>query len=141
MSFRENIAWAAFLTTLLAWGSYFAIVIQRAASGEGTHDPVLFYLFLAATIGQAVMMTAVATLMAILTPSEAKAPRDERDRSIGRRANGAAYLAVLLAIVAVIVAMHIGLRGTDVIFALIGVFILGEAVRFGTQAIGYRIGG
>jgi fumarate reductase subunit D len=140
LSFREKIAWAAFITTLLAWGSYFAVVITRAANG-GTHDPMLFYLFLAATIGQAVMMTAVTTLIAILTPSEANAPRDERDRSIGRRANGAAYLAVLLAIVAVIVAMHVGLHGTNVIFALVGVFILGEAVRFGTQAIGYRIGG
>lgn len=141
MSFREKLAWAAFLTTLLAWGSYFAVVISRAASGEGTHDPALFYLFLAATIGQAVMMTAVATLIAILAPREAQAPADERDRSIGRRANGAAYFTVLLAIAAVIVAMHVGLRGTNVIFALIGVFILGEAVRFGTQALGYRMGG
>jgi len=57
LSFREKIAWAAFITTLLAWGSYFAVVIMRAANG-GTHDPMLFYLFLAATIGQAVMMTA-----------------------------------------------------------------------------------
>jgi hypothetical protein len=36
--------------------------------------------------------------------------------------------------------MHVGLYGTNVIFALIGVFILGEAVRFGTKAIGYRFG-
>jgi hypothetical protein len=140
VAFREKIAWAAFVTTLLAWGGYFAVVIAKAMDG-GTHDPMLFWLFIAATIAQAAMMGAAAALAAIMAPGEANARADERDRLLGQRASGIAYGVVLLAIAGVIVWLHVGLRGTNIIFALIGVFILGEAVRFGAKAIGYRIGG
>ena len=139
MSFRERIVWTAFVTTLLVWGSYFAVVIVKAANG-GTHDMLLFWLFVAATIAQAVMMGAVAAIAALMAPGEASAAPDERDRMLGQRASGVAYFVVLVAIVAVIVWMHVGLHGTDVIFALIGVFMLGEAVRFGSKAVGYRMG-
>lgn len=140
MSFREKIVWAAFVTTLLVWGSYFAVVIVKGANG-GTHDMLLFWLFVAATIAQAVMMAAVAIIAALLTPGDANAAPDERDRMLGQRASGVAYFVVLVAIAAVIVWLHVGLRGPNIIFALIGVFMLGEAVRFGTKAIGYRTGG
>lgn len=139
MAFRERIVWAAFVTTLLVWGGYFAVVIVKAATG-GTHDPLLFWLFIAATAAQALLMAAVAAIAALRAPEDAHAPPDERDRMLGQRASGVAYFVVLLAIAAVIVWLHVGLRGTNVIFALIGVFILGEAVRFGTKAIGYRTG-
>jgi hypothetical protein len=140
VSFREKIAWAAFVTTLLAWGGYFAVVIAHAARGD-THDPLLFWLFVAAVLAQTVLMVAVAIVSAILAPGDAQAARDERDRRIGQRASALAYGVVLVAIAAVIVWLHLGLHGTDTIFALIGVFILGEAVRFGAQALGYRTGG
>lgn len=140
MSFREKLAWAAFVTTLLAWGAYFTVVILKAMNG-GTHDPMLFFLFIAATVAQAAMMGAVAAVSAVMSPGEANARADERDRLLGQRASGIAYFVVLVAICAVIVWLHLGLRGTNIIFALIGVFILGEAVRFGAKAIGYRIGG
>jgi hypothetical protein len=140
MSFREKIAWAAFLTTLLAWGGYFAVVVTRGSSDGGHHDPLLFWLFLAAVLGQAVMMTALATVMAILTPREANLPRDERDIAVDRRASGIAYLVVMIGIVGIVVWLHIGLHGTGTIFALAALFIVGEAVRFGAQALGYRVG-
>ena len=138
MSFREKIAWAAFVTTLLAWGGYFTVVILKATNG-GTHDPMLFWLFVAATGAQILLMAAAAAISALMAPGEAGAAPDERDRSLGQRASAIAYGVVLVAIALVIMWMHVGLRGTNVIFALIGVFILGEAVRFGTKAIGYRM--
>jgi hypothetical protein len=87
------------------------------------------------------MMAAVAIVAALMAPGDANAAPDERDRMLGQRASSVAYFVVLVAIAAVIFWMHVGLRGANVIFALIGVFILGEAVRFGTKAIGYRTGG
>lgn len=140
MSFREKIAWTAFVTTILAWGGYFTIVVLKAMEG-GTHDPMLFFLFIAATAAQALLMGAVAAVSALAAPGDAHASPDERDRRIAQRASGIAYGVVLVAIVAVIAWMHVGLRGTNVIFALVGVFILGEATRFGAKAIGYRVGG
>lgn len=139
MGFREKIAWTAFVTTILAWGAYFAIVVSKAMNG-GTHDPMLFWLFIAATVAQAALMVGVAAVSALIAPGDANAAPDERDRRIGQRASSIAYGVVLLAIAAVIAWMHVGLRGTNIIFALVGVFILGEAVRFGAKAIGYRMG-
>lgn len=139
MSFREKIAWAAFVTTVVAWGSYFAVVVAWAANGGG-HSIMLLWLFIAVAIAQAVLLGATAAFSAIRSPAEANAPADERDRSINRRASATAYTAVMIAVAAVIVWLHLGLHGTGTIFALIGVFILGEAVRFGTQAISYRVG-
>jgi hypothetical protein len=140
VSFREKIAWVEFLTTLLAWGGYFAVVIAHAARGD-THDPLLFWLFVAAVLAQTMLIIAVATVSAILAPGDAQVAPDERDRRVGQRASALAYGVVLAAIAAVIVWLHLGLHGTNTIFALIGVFILGEAVRFGAKAIGYRVGG
>jgi hypothetical protein len=137
MAFREKLAWAAFLTTVLIWGGYFAVVIARVASGGG-HDPLLLILFVAATVAQAVLMTAVAVIATTLSPGDARAARDERDRAVDLRAGGIAYVVVLLAVVGVIAWLHVGLHGTGTIFALIAVCILGEAVRFGAKAIGYR---
>ncbi len=140
MSFREKIAWASFVTTVLAWGAWFAVVIVRLDQGGG-HDPSLFWLFIAATVAQVVLMAAVAAVSAMMAPADARAAVDERDRAVGQRASAVAYFVVLVGIAGIVVWLHLGLHGVGTIFALIGLFILGEAVRFGAKAIGYRIGG
>lgn len=138
MSFRERIAWAAFVTTVIAWGGYFSVVILRDLNGHPGHSMELLFLFIAVTIAQAVVMGAAATFFALSAPQDANARPDERDRSIAQRASATAYVAVLIAVAGVIVWLHLGLHGRATIFALIGVFILGEAVRFGSEAFGYR---
>lgn len=137
MAFREKIAWVAFLSTLLIWGAFFAVllVVPHQARGMAMLGP-----FIAATLAQAVLMIAAAVSWAVRSPGEANAPADERDRAVGRRATGFAYSALVLGVVAVIVWLHLGLHGPDTIFALAGAFILAEAVRFGATAIGYRGG-
>ncbi len=136
MAFREKIAWAAFITTVIAWGGYFAVVVSQ--SGQSAHSAYLFWLFVAATGAQAVLMAAAAIIWSIRAPGEANARPDERDRAVGQRATGVAYLIVILALIGVIVWLHFGLHGRNTVFALVGVFMLGEAARFGAQAIGYR---
>jgi hypothetical protein len=137
MSYREKIAWVAFLSTVLAWGGYFAVVVH--ASINGTDDGIwLLWLFLGVTVAQVVMIAAAAIVAAILDPADAQAARDERDHAVNRRASGVAYFALLVGLVAVIAALHVGLHGRGTIFALLGLFMLGEATRFGAQAIGYR---
>lgn len=139
MAFREKIAWAAFLTTLLIWGAYFVMVVTRP--GEASDGVQLFWLFVAATVAQAVLMGAATAIWSLRAPGEANARPDERDRAVSRRATGIAYLVLVLGVIGVIVALHHGLHGIDTVFALIGAFILGEVARFGAQAIGYRVGG
>ncbi|WP_422057635.1 hypothetical protein [Sphingomonas sp.] len=135
MAFREKIAWVAFLSTVLIWGAFFIILVTVPHGDRGL---AMLGPFIVATIAQAAVMVAAATIWAIGAPKEASAPADERDRAIGRRATGIAYFTLILGIAAVIVWLHLGLHGTDTIFALAGAFILAEAVRFGTTALGYR---
>ncbi len=137
MAFREKIAWAAFLSTVLIWGAFFIIlaVVPHDARGLAMLGP-----FIVATVAQAAVMIAAASVWAISAPKEANAPADERDRAIGLRATRMAYLTLILGVIAVIVWLHFGLHGPDTIFALAGAFILAEAVRFGSTALGYRKG-
>ena len=137
MAFREKIAWVAFLSTVLIWGAFFIILVQTPHQARGL---AMLGPFIVATIAQAAVMIVAATIWAIGAPKEANAPADERDRAVGRRATGIAYFTLILGVVAVIVWLHFGLHGPDTIFALAGAFILAEAVRFGTTALGYRKG-
>lgn len=137
MAFREKIAWASLLSTVLIWGAFFVILalVPHQARGLAMLGP-----FIVATVAQAAVMIAAATIWAIRAPKEANAPADERDRAIGLRATRMAYLTLILGVVAVIVWLHFGLHGPDTVFALAGAFILAEAVRFGATALGYRKG-
>ncbi|MFN4095912.1 MAG: hypothetical protein ACK4GG_04005 [Sphingomonas sp.] len=137
MAFREKIAWVSFLSTVLIWGAFFVVLalVPHQARGLAMLGP-----FIVATVAQAAVMIAAATIWAISAPKEANAPADERDRAIGLRATRMAYLTLILGVVAVIVWLHFGLHGPDTVFALAGAFILAEAVRFGATALGYRKG-
>jgi hypothetical protein len=137
MAFREKIAWVAFLSTVLIWGAFFVIL---ALTPHGVRGLAMLGPFIVATVAQAAVMIAAATIWAIGAPKEANAPADERDRAVGRRATGIAYFTLILGVVAVIVWLHFGLHGPDTIFALAGAFILAEAVRFGATALSYRKG-
>lgn len=138
MAFREKIAWAAFVTTVLIWGAFFTLVVTlpHGARGMGLIGP-----FVVATVAQAVTMAVAAGFWSIRAPKEANAQPDERDRAVSRRATGFAYLTLVLGVVVVVVALHHGLHGPDTVFALVGAFILAEAVRFGATAFGYRSSG
>ncbi|WP_066662365.1 MULTISPECIES: hypothetical protein [unclassified Sphingomonas] len=137
MAFREKIAWVAFVSTVLIWGAFFIILafVPHQARGLAMLGP-----FIVATVAQAAVMIAAATIWAISAPRDANAPADERDRAIGLRATRLAYLTLILGVVAVIIWLHFGLHGPDTVFALAGAFILAEAVRFGGTALGYRKG-
>lgn len=135
MAFREKIAWVSFLSTLLIWGAFFIIL---ATVPHGMRGLAMLGPFIVATMAQAAVMIAAASIWAIGAPKDANAPADERDRAIGLRATRMAYLTLILGVAAVIVWLHLGLHGPDTIFALAAAFILAEAVRFGATALGYR---
>ncbi|WP_404333964.1 hypothetical protein AB2M62_11840 [Sphingomonas sp. MMS12-HWE2-04] len=137
MSFREKIAWVAFLSTVIAWGGYFAVVVHASINGADG-GLWLLWLFIGVTIAQAVVLGVATAVAAILDPADAQAARDERDFAVGRRASGIAYGTLVAGLIAVIAALHVGLHGRGTIFALLGLFMLGEATRYGAQAIGYR---
>lgn len=138
MAFREKIAWAALISTLVIWGGYFAMVVARGDSG---HPPFsLLIAFIGCVVLQAAVMAGVAIIAAILSPGDARAPADERDRGISRRATTLAYYFVLSALFALIVVLHLGFDIVQTIFTLFAIIVMAEAIRYGAQAIGYRRG-
>ncbi|RYD61192.1 MAG: hypothetical protein EOP58_15200, partial [Sphingomonadales bacterium] len=110
MAFREKIAWVSFLSTVLIWGAFFIIL---TLTPHGVRGLAMLGPFIVATVAQAAVMIAAASIWAIGAPKEANAPADERDRAVGRRATGFAYLTLILGVVAVIVWLHFGLHGPD----------------------------
>lgn len=138
MSFREKIAWAAFISTVLVWGSYFAALLLY---NHDRHPPFTFFIaFVGCIVVQAVLMTVVAIAGAVASPGDARAPIDERERGIARRATAIAYYFLISAVLVLIAVMHMGIDLIQTIFALFAVVALAEAIRYGAQAIGYRRG-
>jgi len=141
MSFREKIAWSCLLSTLVVFVPYFWHVAGLHASG-GLRLPVIIPALLAAIVFQALINTAATVIIALRSGAE---PVDERDAAIESRAFRYAYsiLSVTL-VVAIGVAMFSPLSW-DVTLAVasqvaLACFVLAEAVKYGTQVVGYRRG-
>ena len=82
MSFREKTAWISMLSMLAIYGFYFWSVIHAGPQSGGFHFGGLLETIIALVVVQTVLTLAVA----IFTPKEAKAPRDEREKLIELRA-------------------------------------------------------
>lgn len=135
MSFREKIAWVSLAGIVVAAILYFGNLATHAA-------PHAYFvgLFVAVTIVQAVITAVAAIVVAVLAPSDARAPRDERDRGIARTAAGQSYYALLLGVMASAVTIHFGMSLFGMLNLLLAVIMLAEALRFACQIIAYRRG-
>src|ERR1700676_338788 len=87
MSFREKSAWISMLSMSGIYGFYFWSVVHAGPKAGGFHFGSLLETIIALVVLQIVLTIAVA----IFTPKEAKAPRDERDKLIELRAMRVAY--------------------------------------------------
>ena len=87
MSFREKSAWISMLSMSGIYGFYFWSVVHAGPKAGGFHFGSLLETIIALVVFQIVLTIAVA----IFTPREAKAPRDERDKLIELRAMRVAY--------------------------------------------------
>jgi len=136
ISFREKIAWVALGGIALAGALYFGNL--------ATHDAPHSYfigLFVAVMVAQAVITTVATIGVAALAPADARAPRDERDRMIGRLAAGQTYYPLLIGVMLSAVTIHFGNSLFGMLNLLLAVIMLAEALRFVFQIIAYRRGG
>ncbi len=130
MTFRERTAWIALLSTAVIYGAYF-----RAAPAG-----ILDFARLSATIVALVVVQVVLIIvMAIFSPKDAQAPRDERDQLIDLRANRIAYYVlasgVVLACLAGAIALPFALTPNTLLFVL----VIAELLRLGAQIVQYRL--
>ena len=136
MSFREKSAWFSLLSMSGIYGIYFWSVIHSGPQGSGFHFGGLLGTIIALVFVQVVLTVGVA----IFTPREAKAPRDERDKLIELRAMRVAYAGLATGIA---LACFFGAFDPPLVFntnALLFILVTAEIMRSGCQIIQYRRG-
>lgn len=104
MAYRERLLWVSALATLLIWGSYFGDFVAMLIRHRLDEGAALVRFIGAASLIVIVQVVA-AIFFAVLTPKEANAPADTRERDFARRGAASAYVLLSVAVVMVMVAM------------------------------------
>jgi hypothetical protein len=136
MSFREKSAWISMLSMSGIYGFYFWSVVHLGPKAGGFHFGSLLETIIALVVLQIVLTIAVA----IFTPREAKAPRDERDKLIELRAMRVAYAGLATSVA---LACFFGAFDPPIVFntnSLLFILVTAEIMRSACQIIQYRRG-
>ena len=136
MSFREKIAWISALSMAGVYGVYFWWVIRTGhPAGAVAFGPLLLTV-----IALVVVHVVLITVVALASPRDAQAPRDERDRMIDLRATRMAYSGL---VTAVVMACVFGAMTPPIIFnanSLLFILVTVEVLRCACQIVQYRRG-
>ena len=137
MPYREKIAWISVVSTIAIWGGFFGFM--AVTSGQ---VPGFTYVagFFGAVLLQTILVVTAAIVTAILSPKEASAGRDERDRTISRRAYAIAYPVLLTLVLCVAGSMHFGVGKIGMAYGIMGAIVIAEIVHYTVQIAGYRMG-
>jgi hypothetical protein len=134
MPFREKSAWISLLSMSGIYGVYFWSVIHSGPQPGRLRFGALLETIIALVIVQIGLTIAAA----IVTPKEAKAPRDERDKLIDLKATRIAYAGLGAGVA---LACFFGAFDPPIVLstnALLFVFVAAEVLRSSCQIIQYR---
>jgi len=137
MSFREKIAWLSVATTVIVWGTYLAFLLTAA---QPLPPPAQFGGFFAAVVVQTILVIAGSIITAILSPGDAGAPSDERDKAVSRAAYALAYPVLLSLIVCIAASLYLGVDAQGMTYEIMAAIVIAEIVHYGAQIVGYRRG-
>lgn len=138
MPYREKIAWISVISTIVIWGGFFGFMAMTRGRVPGFTYALAF---VGAVVLQAILVATAAIVTAIVSPKEASASLDERDRTISRRAYALAYPVLLTLVLCVAGSMHFGMSKIGMAYGIMGAIIIAEIVHYGAQIAGYRTGG
>lgn len=137
MSFREKSAWITLLTVLVCFGVYFGTMLTGQVAARGF---ARLHLLIECVVGLAVLQAGLHIVAAVLSPKEAQAPRDEREKLIDARAHTFGYYVLVVGVLALGVPGHMGHGAIDLMnFALLAVVVATLAVTL-AQIVMYRRG-
>jgi hypothetical protein len=138
MPFREKSAWITLITVLLCSGLYFGAfatdrIIRFSISA--------FHYALVCIILLIILQVVLHFLAGYLSPRDARAPLDERERMFEIRARAVGYYVLMTWMFGLIFAVHFpAVRKIDVVFiAMLGMVVATIAVAV-TQIIQFRRG-
>ena len=138
MPFREKMAWITIATHAVVFGGYFWLLARSWDERLG------FGLSLGLMIGSlaclVILTVALAMLAALISPQEANAPADERERLIGLKAERIAAYVLSALVVCLIGALLMGWNGLLVANLLLGAMVISELTKAAAQIAYYRAG-
>jgi hypothetical protein len=136
MSFREKSAWISFVL-LLAISIPFFYQFVRIESGRSS-SAGSFHLFLVLVIVFIVGEIVLHAIIAMQSPRDARAPKDERDRLIDLKATRVAFFVLMTAALLVIVMVHFPVDRLEILQALLLSVVVSELTMLGARIVYYR---
>ena len=137
MAFHEKSAWIMALALLIGGLFYFGLVVL-ISNGMGELAPPLFPLIVIYTIILIALAIVGHVVIAIMTPKEANAPLDERERQIQHRAGHWSGYVIGVGVI-ISLGSYLFTRNGDLLFY--GVFaslMLSALVEYASQIMLYR---
>jgi hypothetical protein len=154
MAFREKTAWISIFVTVLIWGAYFGGQFPGLLSAqphlEGMLGDFLSSVFLAVLL-QIVLMIVIA----VLSPKDADAPADERERLIEFRSTTIAYHVLTVTLVVAVlgapalslyhglkagIAPNLGSAAIPMANGVLLALVIAEIAKYVSQLVQYRRG-
>ena len=136
MSFREKSAWISFVLIVLVFGPYFWLVGRQLMGGAHVHAGTQFALIALFFVLEVVVHVAIA----VRSPRDARAPKDEREVLIDLKATRTAFYVLFAGALMSIFTMHF--RVTVWTFSQFVLFsiVVAELVKFAWQIVLFRRG-
>lgn len=136
MSFREKSAWISFFSILLVFGIYFGAVGMAMTGRIDYSDVVRMFFKLVALF--VLLQIVLHVLVASRAPREALAPKDEREKLIGLKADRLAAYVLSVGVFASIFPIHLGADARDLAHAMLLAFVIAELATYGTAIALHR---
>lgn len=139
MSFREKSAWVT-LITLVVLSIVFVLHIPRPWTLSPVSSPFMFHVLVLAIVAFIVIEIVAHVAIAIFSPRDARAPKDERDRLIELKSVAvAAYVYAFLSLGSIFT-IHLGANAIGVAYLVFLSFVVAEVVNHALRIYYYRRG-
>ena len=139
MPHREKVAWLSLVAMAIGFIPYYAYTAVDPPTDVLPDMPRLSRLA-AALISQAVVLGIGHLWLWVSNRRESRAPADERDKAIERRALGVAYYVLIAGAVAVGCFLPFTESGWRIVNSAVGAVVLAEIVHYGVVVWSYRRG-
>ena len=134
MSFREKSTWISFILLLAISIPFFFLWIDSGS----TSSAASFHLFLALVIVFIVGEIVLHAIIAMQSPRDARAPKDERERLIDLKATRVAFFVLMTGALLVIVMVHFPVDRLEILQALLLSVVVAELTMLGARIVYYR---
>jgi hypothetical protein len=136
MSFREKSSWISLLLIVAVFGPYFWLVGQSLTGNAHVHGGTQFALILLFVVLEIVLHVAIA----VQSPRDARAPKDERETLIDLKATRSAFYVLFGGALLSIFTMHFRVNVWTMSQFVLFAIVVAELVKFASQIVLFRRG-